>query len=85
MLEKDLLWAGSDDGLLHISKDGGKNWENVTPAEAGKWMMWNCIETDPFKKGTAYIVGTKYKLDDLLLIFSKRKTMVKPGKRLSMV
>ena len=63
-LEQDLLWTGSDDGLIHVSKDGGKNWENVTPAEAGKWMMWNCIETDPFKKGTAYFVGTKYKSDD---------------------
>ncbi len=63
-LEQDLLWTGSDDGLIHVSKDGGKHWENVTPSEAGKWMMWNCIETDPFKKGTAYFVGTKYKSDD---------------------
>jgi photosystem II stability/assembly factor-like uncharacterized protein len=63
-LEKDLLWTGSDDGLVHISKDGGKNWENVTPAEAGKWMMWNCIEVNPFVKGSAYLIGTRYKLDD---------------------
>ena len=63
-LEKDLLWTGSDDGLVYISRDAGKNWKNVTPPAAGKWMMWNCIETDPFKKGTAYFVGTKYKLDD---------------------
>lgn len=64
VLEKDLLWAGSDDGLMHVSKDGGKNWDNVTPKDCPKWMMWNCIETDPFKKGTVYIVGTRYKLDD---------------------
>ena len=64
MLEKDLLWTGSDDGLIHVSKDGGRAWENVTPPAAGKWMMWNCVETDPFKKGTAYFVGTKYKSDD---------------------
>ena len=63
-LEKDLLWTGSDDGLIHVSKDGGKNWENVTPAAAGQWMMWNCVEADPFKKGKAYFVGTKYKSDD---------------------
>ncbi len=63
-LEKDLLWTGSDDGLIHVSRDGGKNWENVTPPQAGKWMMWNCIESDPFKKGSAYFVGTKYKSDD---------------------
>ncbi len=63
-LEKDLLWTGSDDGLVHISKDAGATWKNVTPTTAPKLMMWNCIETDPFKKGAAYIVGTRYKLDD---------------------
>lgn len=63
-LEKDVLWTGSDDGLIHVSKDGGKSWNNVTPPDAGKWMMWNCIETDPFRKGTAFFAGTKYKLDD---------------------
>ena len=62
--ETDLLWAGSDDGLIHVSKDGGKNWENVTPRDAPKWIMWNCVEADPFKKGTVYFVGTRYKLDD---------------------
>lgn len=63
-LEKDLLWSGSDDGLIHASKDGGAHWENVTPAAAGKWMMWNCVEADPLEKGTAYFAGTKYKMDD---------------------
>ena len=63
-LEKDLLWTGSDDGLIHVSRDLGQHWENVTPRDAGQWMMWNCVETDPFKKGKAYFVGTKYKSDD---------------------
>jgi photosystem II stability/assembly factor-like uncharacterized protein len=63
-LEKDLLYTGSDDGILSVSKDGGQHWENVTPKDCPKWMMWNTIETDPFKKGAAYIVGTRYKLDD---------------------
>ena len=63
-LEKDLLWAGSDDGLMHLSKDGGANWANVTPKDAPKWMMWNAIDVDPFKKGAAYITGTRYKVDD---------------------
>ncbi len=62
--EKDLLWTGSDDGLMYVSKDGGKKWDNVTPASAPKWMMWNSIDADPFKKGAAYIVGTRYKMDD---------------------
>ncbi len=63
-VEKDLLWTGSDDGLIHVSRDAGKNWENVTPKDAPQWIMWNCIDPDPFKKGAAYIVGTRYKLDD---------------------
>ncbi|MCF8415169.1 MAG: glycosyl hydrolase [Crocinitomicaceae bacterium] len=63
-LEKDVLWVGSDDGLIQISKDGGANWTNVTPPAAGKLMMWNSVELDPLQKGKAYFVGTKYKLDD---------------------
>ncbi|MFS8083248.1 MAG: WD40/YVTN/BNR-like repeat-containing protein [Ginsengibacter sp.] len=63
-LEKDLLWTGSDDGLINVSRDGGAHWENVTPAVAGKWMVWNCVESDPFQKGVAYFVGMKYKEDN---------------------
>lgn len=63
-LEKDLLWTGSDDGVISISKDGGANWKNVTPKDAPKWMMWNRVEVDPIRKGTAYFAGTRYKLDD---------------------
>ena len=62
--QKDLLWSGSDDGLIHVSKDGGKKWDNVTPPSAPKWMMWNSIDADPFKKGAAYFTGTRYKSDD---------------------
>lgn len=63
-IEKDLLWVGSDDGLIHVSRDGGKNWENVTPRGIPKWMMWNAVEPDPARHGTAYFVGTRYKSDD---------------------
>lgn len=63
-LEKDCIWTGSDDGLVHLTRDGGKNWSNVTPANAPALMMWNAIEIDPFKKGAVYITGTRYKLDD---------------------
>ena len=62
--EKDLIWTGSDDGLVFITKDGGKNWQNVSPKQMPEWMMINCIEIDPFVKGGAYIVGTKYKTGD---------------------
>ncbi|HEX2535389.1 MAG TPA: hypothetical protein VHK69_16705 [Chitinophagaceae bacterium] len=63
-LERDLLWTGSDDGLIHLSRDGGKNWANVTPKGAPKWMMWNAVEPHPTRKGAAYFAGTRYKLDD---------------------
>ena len=63
-LEKDLLYTGSDDGLIHVSKDAGAHWENITPPRAGKWTLWNCVETDPFKKGTAYFAGTRFREDD---------------------
>lgn len=62
--EKDLLWTGSDDGLIHVSRNAGKNWENVTPAAMPEWMMINSIESDPFNPGGAYVAGTRYKLGD---------------------
>ncbi len=63
-LEEGLLWTGSDDGLVHISRDGGKNWTNVTPPLMPKWTMINSIEIDPYQKGGVYIAGTRYKLGD---------------------
>lgn len=63
-LEEGLIYTGSDDGLLHVSKDGGKNWKNVTPKKMPEWMMINSIEVDPFDKGTVYVAGTRYKKGD---------------------
>jgi len=62
--EEGLLWTGSDDGLVHVSKDGGENWTNVTPSAMPKWIMINSIEADPFTKGGAYIAATSYKNGD---------------------
>ncbi len=62
--EKDLILAGSDDGLIHITRDGGKKWDNVTPAIIPQWTMINSVEFDPFVKGGAYIAATSYKLGD---------------------
>ena len=61
---KDLIWAGSDDGLLHITKDGGKNWNKVTPTNMPKWAMINSIEADPFNDGGLYVAATLYKSGD---------------------
>jgi len=61
---KDEIWTGSDDGLLHVTIDGGKNWKNVTPAVSPKYNMWNSIDVNPFVKGGAYAVATSYKFGD---------------------
>lgn len=63
-IKQDLIWVGSDDGLVHITEDGGKNWTNVTPSELPEWCMINCIEADPFHAGGAYIAATSYKSGD---------------------
>ena len=58
---KDLLWVGSDDGLVHVSKDGGQNWENVTPPNMPEWIQINSIEADPHHDGGVYLAATMYK------------------------
>jgi photosystem II stability/assembly factor-like uncharacterized protein len=71
--EPGLLWTGSDDGLIHVSKDGGKNWENVTPKNFPEWTMINSVEPDPFVKGGAYIAATSYKSGDFRPYLYKTK------------
>ena len=63
-LKEGLLWVGSDDGLIHVSKDGGATWENVTPANMPEWNMINSIEPSAFDEGTCYVAATRYKLGD---------------------
>ena len=63
-LKEGLLWVGSDDGLIHVSKDGGTTWDNVTPANMPEWNMINSIEPSAFDEGTCYVAATRYKLGD---------------------
>jgi photosystem II stability/assembly factor-like uncharacterized protein len=58
------IWTGSDDGLVHVSTDAGKNWKNVTPPMSPKFNMVNAVEINPFVKGGAYIAATSYKFGD---------------------
>lgn len=62
-LEKGELWTGSDCGLVHVTKDGGKTWKNVTPKGLPECLI-NSIETSPHQKGTAYVSATRYKFND---------------------
>jgi photosystem II stability/assembly factor-like uncharacterized protein len=60
------LWAGSDDGLIHISRDGGDTWRNITPGAnlLPEWALISIIEPSPHDPATAYVAATRYKLDD---------------------
>jgi len=63
-LEKGLIWAGSDDGLVHVTRDGGQHWSNVTSKEFGDWSLVSIIEASPHFAGSAYIAIDRHKLDD---------------------
>jgi len=63
-IKEGLIWVGSDDGLIHLTKDGGNNWENVTPSNMPKWLMINSIEPSPSDPAVCYVAGTLYKTGD---------------------
>ena len=63
-LKEGLLWVGSDDGLIHVTQDGGNSWTNVTPKGMPEWMMINSVEPSAFDEGTCYVAGTRYKSGD---------------------
>jgi photosystem II stability/assembly factor-like uncharacterized protein len=59
-----VIWSGSDDGLVQVTRDGGAKWENVTPKGMPEWIQINAIDASPHDAGTAYVAATAYKLDD---------------------
>ncbi len=63
---RGLFWAGSDDGLIHVSRDGGATWRNVTPPESllPAWALISIIEASPHDPAVAYVAATRYKHDD---------------------
>jgi photosystem II stability/assembly factor-like uncharacterized protein len=65
-ITKGLIWVGSDDGLVNLTRDGGKTWSNVTPPKdiLPEWSQINAIEPSPFDPATAYVAATMYKSDD---------------------
>lgn len=62
--EPGVLWSGSDDGLVYLTRDGGKNWQNVTPPDLPAWTFIRTVEPSPHDPATLYLAATRYKLDD---------------------
>ena len=63
-LQKGLIWAGTDDGLIQITRDGGKNWSNITPKQMPEWSRVDLIEASPHAAGTAYVAVDNHQNDD---------------------
>src|SRR6266404_752113 len=64
-LEKSTIWAGTDDGLIQLTRDGGKAWTDVTPAELTPWSKVSILEASRTEAGTAYAAVNRFRLDDL--------------------
>ena len=62
--EAGVFWAGSDDGLLHISRNGGESWQDIRPANLPEWSMISRLEPSPFDPATCYLAALRYKWDD---------------------
>ena len=59
-----VIWAGSDDGYVHVTRDGGRTWENVTPPDLPDYTRISLIEASPHEAGTAYLAGNRYQRAD---------------------
>jgi hypothetical protein len=62
--ERDVLWAGTDDGLVYLSRDRGRSWQPVTPPDLPEWALISVIEPSPHDAATCYVAATRYKLAD---------------------
>lgn len=82
-VQKDLIWAGTDDGLIHITRDGGKTWSNVTPKGIPEWSLVSLIEASPHAAGTAYAAVDGHKLDDLKPYIYKTSDFGKTWKKIT--
>ena len=64
-MDDDVIWTGSDTGLVYLTRDGGKTWNNVTPPGLGDWSKISMIDAGHFEAGTAYLAVDRHRLDDM--------------------
>jgi photosystem II stability/assembly factor-like uncharacterized protein len=64
-ITKGLIWAGTDDGLIQLTQDEGKNWTNITPKDLPEWSRISQIDASPHDAGTAYVAVDRHQFDDL--------------------
>jgi len=79
------IWVGTDDGLVQLTRDGGKNWANVTPPSSmmPEWIQINSLDASPFDAGTAYVAATMYKYDDYKAYLYKTSDYGKTWKKIT--
>ena len=82
-LRRACIWVGSDDGLIHVTRDGGKNWQKVTPPDMPEWIQINSIDAGPFDAGTAYVAATMYRHDDFKPYLFKTNDYGKTWKKIT--
>ncbi|MDQ5835548.1 MAG: glycosyl hydrolase, partial [Acidobacteriota bacterium] len=81
-VQKGVIWTGSDDGLVQVTRDGGKSWTNVTPKQMPEWIQINSIEASPTDPATAYFAATMYKWDDFRPFLYKTNDYGKTWKKI---
>jgi len=81
-VQKGVLWVGSDDGLVHLTRDGGKTWQNVTPQEMPSFCRVNIVEASPHDPATAYLAANRYLFDDYQPYIFKTSDYGKTWKKL---
>jgi photosystem II stability/assembly factor-like uncharacterized protein len=81
--ERDVLWAGSDDGLVHLTRDRGRTWQLVTPSELPEWALISVLEPSPHDAATCYVAATRYKHDDPRPYLFKTSDYGRTWKRIS--
>jgi photosystem II stability/assembly factor-like uncharacterized protein len=81
-VQQGILWAGSDDGLIHVSTDAGAHWNNVTPKDLPEWSRISLIDPSPHEAGTAYVAAKRYEQDDFRPFIYKTSDFGKTWKRI---